>query len=296
MRGSPPNPGWFAPRFRAGGAALFLILLSLGCRSPHRYEQIEAELRTRERELAETRAELEQARNLLRAYDVARQRTPPAPATGRGPYLPIKEIAIGRGTGGVDDDGAAGDEGFLVVIVPKDEDGSAVKVPAAATIAAWDISPAGLKTPIGAWEIPSDRLRRTWKSGLFSTGYFVALPWQTPPANDRVRIAVRLVTTDGRAYEADRDISVKPPVPLRGRGPDNVLPYPQPDPGSSSPVRPPHRPNPLPEYPPNPGHPRPLHPEQPPPGIPSTIPPGTEELPPPAPLDRGARLRPPVPG
>ncbi|MCS6866812.1 MAG: hypothetical protein RMJ56_08780 [Gemmataceae bacterium] len=291
MRHTITNPGWFATRRSAGLVALLLVAFSGGCRSTQRYEHIEAELRTRERELAETRAELEQARNLLRAYDATRQRQLPA-ASSSGPFLPIQEITIGRGTGGVDDDGATGDEGILVVIVPKDEDGSAIKVPASATIAAWDISPAGLKTPIGTWEIPADRLRRTWKSGLFSTGYFVAVPWQTPPANDRVRIAVRLVTPDGRAYEADRDIRVKPPMPLRDRGPDHLLPYPQPAPTAPHSPRGPNAP---PGHSPNPGRPQPLLPESPPPGVPSTIPPGTEELPPPAPLDRGARLQPPIP-
>ena len=43
-------------------------LLLCGCKPNKRYDLIEAELRTRERELADTRAALEQARNLNRAY------------------------------------------------------------------------------------------------------------------------------------------------------------------------------------------------------------------------------------
>ncbi|MBN9121936.1 MAG: hypothetical protein J0I06_22810 [Planctomycetes bacterium] len=262
--------------------------LFLGCKSNNRYDLIEAELRTRERELADTRAQLDQSRNLLRAYEVAQQRGAPAPVGG-GVYLPVKEIAIGRGTGGVDEDGNPGDEGLLVVIVPRDGDGSAVKVPARALVAAWEITPAGLKNLIGSWDVPADRLRSTWKSGFISTGYFVALPWQTPPSTDRVRIAVRLVTTDGRAFEADRDVNVKPPYPPRG-GAGNVLPYPQPAvPGlPSTPVRPG-----VPMITPPPGGRQPLLPEMPPPGVPPAIPPGTEELPPPAPVERGARFLPP---
>lgn len=244
-------------------------LFFAGCRSNNRYDLIEAELRTRERELSDTRAQLDQARNLNRAYEAGQQRGAPAPVGG-GVFLPVKEIAIGRGTGGLDEDGAPGDEGLLVVIVPKDEDGSAVKVPARALVAAWEITPAGLKNPIGSWNVTADKLRGTWKSGLISTGYFVALPWQTFPSSDRVRVAVRLITTDGRAYEADRDVTVRPPSPPRG--PNNVLPYPQP----SAP--------PLQTTPVNPGR-QPLFPDP--------LPPGTEELPPPAPLERGARFRPP---
>lgn len=263
MRHHSPNVRRFARRIAVCGVVC--VLFGTGCRSNNKYELIEAELRTRERELADTRAALEQSRNLLRAYDASQSRAPatgPQPGTvgGSGPFVPVKEIALARGTGGVDEDGAPGDEGLMVVIVPKDEDGSAVKVPGRALIAAWEITPAGLKSPIGSWEIPSDKLRRTWKSGLISTGYFVAVPWQTLPSNERVRIAVRLITTDGRAFEADRDVTVKPPPGPRGGGR------------------------------------QPVFPEMPPPGVPSALPPGTEELPPPAPTEgeRGARLLPPV--
>lgn len=264
-----------------GVTSLFLV----GCKSNNRYDLLEAELRTRQRELADTRAQLDQARNLLRAYETAQQRGAPAPAGG-GVFLPVKEIAIARGTGGVDEDGHPGDEGLLVVISPKDEDGSAVKVPARALVAAWEITPAGLKNPIGSWNVPADKLRATWKSGLISTGYFVPLPWQTPPSTDRLRIAVRLVTTDGRAYEADRDVNVRPPHPFRDSG--NVLPYPQPAGPGVAPAPPG-----VPTIPMPPGR-QPLFPEMAPPGVPSTIPPGTEELPPPAPVERGAKFGPPV--
>jgi outer membrane murein-binding lipoprotein Lpp len=279
MRLHRPNLIRFARRAAVCGVASLILV---GCRSNNRYDLIEAELRTRERELADARAQLDQSRNLLRAYEASQQRGQPAP--GGGVFLPLKDIAIGRGTGGVDEDGVPGDEGLLVVVVPRDEDGSAVKVPARALVAAWEITPAGLKNPIGSWEITSDRLRGTWRSGLVSTGYFIALPWQTLPSTDRVRVAVRLVTTDGRTYEADRDVSVRPPLP---GVPNNVLPYPQP----SAPR--PAAPTPLPATPVRPPGRQPLYPEMPPPGVPSAIPPGTEELPPPAPAERGARFGPP---
>ncbi len=270
MRHHSPNVRRFARRIAVCGVVC--VFLSSGCKSNNKYDLIEAELRTRERELANTRAELDRSRNLLRAYEASQSRAPltgPQPGAS-GPFVPVKEVALARGTGGVDEDGAPGDEGLMVVIVPKDEDSSAVKVPARAIVAAWEITPAGLKSPIGSWEISSDKLRRTWKSGLISTGYFVAVPWQTLPSNERVRIAVRLTTTDGRVFEADRDVTVKVTVVPRAGG-GNV---------PTIPVLPSGR--------------QPIFPEM--PGVPSVIPPGTEELPPPAPVEgeRGARLLPPV--
>jgi hypothetical protein len=278
------TPPTFRSRSRSRGAARSLLFCALlcahcalatGCRSNNRYDLLEVELRTRERELADARAALDQSRNLLRAYEQSQR---PAPGSGApGPFLPVKDISFGRGTGGADEDGAPGDEGMVLVIVPKDEDGAAVKVPGRAVVAAWEVSPAGIKSPIGSWDVPAEKLRRTWKSGLISTGYFVALPWQTVPTSDRVRVAVRLVTSDGRTYETDRDITVKPPS---GAIPRGALPMPQPAvPGFGTPR--------LPAAPPGSGR-EPLFPDP--------LPPGAEELPPPSRsgTERGAKLLPPV--
>lgn len=274
---TPPTFQTRSRRTRGAELLLFLCaLLSAGCRSNNRYDQIEAELRTRERELADARAALDQSRNLLRAYEQSQRPAPPGGGGAPGPFLPVKDISLGRGTGGADEDGLPGDEGMVLVIVPKDEDGAAVKVPGRAVVAAWDVSPAGIKSPIGSWDVPADKLRRTWKSGLISTGYFVALPWQTIPTSDRVRVAVRLVTSDGRAYETDRDITVKPPSGALPRG---ALPMPQPAaPGFGTPR--------LPAAPPSGREPL----------FPDPLPPGAEELPPPSRsgTERGAILLPPV--
>jgi hypothetical protein len=283
------TPPTLASRPRTRGAVRLLFFCSLlvahcalatGCRSNNRYDLLEAELRTRERELADARAALDQNRNLLRAYEQSQR---PAPASGApGPFLPVKEISFGRGTGGADEDGAPGDEGMVLVIVPKDEDGAAVKVPGRAVVAAWEVSPAGIKAPIGSWDVPAEKLRRTWKSGLISTGYFVALPWQTVPTSDRVRVAVRLVTSDGRAYETDRDVTVKPPGGALPR--TNVLPPPQPAvPGFG-----------VPKLPGGGGGAPPSSGRE--PLFPDPLPPGAEELPPPSRsgTERGAILLPPV--
>jgi hypothetical protein len=198
---------------RVGRLVCCAAVLSIGCRSAQRYEGIEAELRTRERELAEARIELRNARQLNEIYE-RQHHGPPAGAVianGGAPNIPLRDITLGRGTGGVDDDGRPGDETLQVVIVPKDDDGTAVKVPAKATVQAWAVGTDGIKTSIGRWEVSPEHLRKTWRSGLLSTGYFVPLQWQCPPGTERVRIAVRLTTLDGRPYETDRDVTVRPP-------------------------------------------------------------------------------------
>jgi hypothetical protein len=255
-------------RFAAG---LIIFLSLVGCRSNKHYDGIEAELRTRNRELAEAQKELERTRAINRAYEQSRGAIPgaePIPLVP-GAGCSIREIALGRGTGGVDDDAIPGDEYLMVVIIPTDEDKSPIKVPARAAIGAWEFGPDGLKRGIGMWEIAPEQLRSTWKSGLLATGYFVPLQWQNYPTTARVRVAVRLTTVDGRMYEADRDISVRPMMP--------AMPA-------------------LPVLPPAPDR-QPLLPGTPPPGVPPVLPPGYEELPPPTGVDprRGAQLLPPAP-
>lgn len=237
------------------------VLLLAGCRglgkNDQRYDALEAELRTRERELIETRAERDRLKQLADLYGRSAPVPPGAWAGGPvfhpgtdAPTLPVRSVELGRGTGGVDEDGRPGDESLMAVVIPRDDDGTAVKVPARVTVLAWEVSPQGIKTPIGKWEVGPDQLRRTWRSGLLSSGYFVPLQWDKAPCTERVRVAVRLVTLDGQGYEADRDVTVRP-LPGVGPGPTGpatipppAVPLPRPDvpPGAEELPPPPGRP------------------------------------------------------
>ena len=240
-----------------------------GCRSNNRYDLIEAELRTRERELADTRAALEQSRNLLRAYEASQRPASahrPTPRwarcvrAGEGHRDRPRHRRRGRGRRPRRRRPDGGDRAARRGRVRGESAG------------AGDGRRVGDHTRRA--EEP-DRLvehsgrqdsARRGKAALFSTGYFVAVPWQTLPSTDRVRVAVRLITTDGRAVRGrprrDRETA---PSAARCR---EELPYPQP-------IGPSGR--------------QPLLPEMPPPGVPSALPPGTEELPPPMRVERGAR-------
>ncbi len=191
---------------------LFLLVLitSCGCRAVTRspYDLIESELRTKERELEQTRAELQNARLLNDAYGRS-TRGAIVPDGNSQLIQPVKEIVLGTGTGGVDNDGRPGDEELQVVIVPRDGDNSAVKVPATATILAYEIATNGSKKAIGRWDVSADTMRKLWRGGLFTTGYYLTLRWDQLPAYERVRIQVRLQTADGRDYETDRDVTIR---------------------------------------------------------------------------------------
>ena len=151
-----------------------LVFAVSGCKlgnltgNDKKYDLLEAELRTRERELTEARAELNQARLLNQTYQRQPQHPQPGFAPGGwvdpaysqhgggAPTLPLREITLGTGTGGVDDDRNPGDESLQVVIIPKDDDGTAVKLPGRALVMAFEINRQGLKTQIGQWEVPPD--------------------------------------------------------------------------------------------------------------------------------------------
>jgi hypothetical protein len=66
-----------------------------------------------------------------------------------------------------------------------------------------------MKKPLSSWEISAADLRRTWKTGLFSTGYFVVLPWKCPPSTEKMRVVAQFETADGHLYETDKDITIR---------------------------------------------------------------------------------------
>jgi len=202
-------------RFAACLLPLALLAAAAGCRSN---DLVESELRARERDVRELRDELHR----LEFQNEALQRELGASrSAGAHPVLPevaassfgLKRLTLGRGTGGLDDDRVPGDEALQVVLEPRDGDDAVIKAPGSASISALQISPEGLKTPISSWNVTPDELRRAWRSGLFTTGYVLVLPWQAPPTGEQVRVVVQFKTADGRVFEADRDVRVRPAPP-----------------------------------------------------------------------------------
>src|SRR5262249_32012155 len=106
-------------------------------------------------------------------------------------------------------------EALQVVLEPRDPDGQAIKAPGRLTVTALQVSPEGLKIPLSTWEIAPDQLRRTWRNGLLSTGYYVVLPWKSWPTNPKLRVVAQFTLADGRIFEADKDVAIRLPPTLR---------------------------------------------------------------------------------
>src|SRR5438309_5871388 len=208
-------------------SATFLFSAAAGCR---RADLVEAELRPRARELRESRADLNQSEAYNQAlqselHDVRSSSSSKLTPERASQIYTIREVVLGRQTGGYDDDNIPGDEALQVVLEPRDPDGQAIKAPGHLRVTALETSPEGLKTPLSTWEISPQELRRTWRNGLLSTGYYVVLPWKNWPTSSRLRVVAQFVLADGRVFEADKDVTIRLRPDLRLSTPPGSAPH-----------------------------------------------------------------------
>jgi hypothetical protein len=202
-----------------------LFIPAAGCRN---CDLVEAELRTKDKELRHLKGELENTRLYNQALQTELQSLRPVSVAPMSPELAsqtytLKEIVLGRQTGGYDDGSRPGDTALQVVVEPRDPDGSAIKAPGTLVVEVLQITPEGLKTPLSSWQIPPEQLRKNWRSGLLSTGYQLVLPWKVQPTYSKLRVTVRLMVADGRVFEADKDVTIRLPPSLESK-PGPVLP------------------------------------------------------------------------
>src|SRR5438270_2847407 len=108
------------PRVALLGA---LALAAAGCRG--NCDLVESELRVKDADLRELRAELDHcaATNQAMQLELKTLRgepvTPETVAEKAADLYPVKSLALGRGTGGRDEDGCPGDEALQVNLEPR---------------------------------------------------------------------------------------------------------------------------------------------------------------------------------
>jgi hypothetical protein len=214
---------------------------ALGCRS--NCDVVERELHAREIDLLAAREEIDRSHAINEGLQTELQALrgdpaslPPGSCDKPGVMAyPIRSLTLGRQTGGRDGDASCGgDDALQVIVQPLDADNQPVKVPGSLVVQALEITPAGLKQPLSSWQISDDELRRSWRTGLLSTGYVLVLPWKVWPSNEKVRVVAQFRLPDGRLFEADRDVTVRVAPAEKRPAP----PMPPPD----APVLPPPRP------------------------------------------------------
>jgi hypothetical protein len=193
--------------------AALVASVAAGCRTSPRKDLVEAELRVKDRDLRELHAELERTdaynQYLQRELGHLQQAHPGDPIVeGVSPFA-VKNLTLGRQTGGVDEDRCPGDEALQVIVEPRDCDNHVLKAAGMAQVHAVEITPEGVKRPLSTWQVDAESLRKSWRTGLLSTGYFLTLPWKVTPTTQKMRVVVQFVGQDNRLFEADRDITLR---------------------------------------------------------------------------------------
>jgi hypothetical protein len=206
-----------------------LLLPAAGCRNNS--ELVEAELAARERDVRELKEELQRLEwhneALQKELSVSQHDNPRLAPEHATQIFELRRIVLGRSTAGYDQDNHLGDDALQVALEPRDGADHVIKAPGTLSVTALEVSPEGIKTPFSSWTVLPEQLRDSWKTGFFSTGYVLVLPWQTPPHCEHVRVVARLQTPDGRLFETDRDIRVVlRPEMLKPRLPAPVAPGP----------------------------------------------------------------------
>jgi hypothetical protein len=203
----------------------FVCLALSGCLgSRGNVELLEARLRQEqdrllvyERQLAGTQGELQIARqeaDILRGQlkDLGER---PLPAEYTQSVFEVRGIQFnGLMTGGRNRDGQPGDDVLVAVVTPVDEHGDLVKLAGAIELEALDLTRPEAERVIARWTFSPEELRSNWRSGLFSAGYQFELPWPEPPRSEELLLHGRLVTADGRQFDASHTIKVKPAVAM----------------------------------------------------------------------------------
>jgi hypothetical protein len=206
---------------RVASAACWLLagLAGAGCRN---CDAVEAELRIRDQQNLALRAKLREVElnNMLVQREMYEQRTvlPPGPGPNSWKLPPevtgssstVQRITLGRLTGGNSSISGAGDDSLQVVVEPRDAADRVLKAPGALQVAALEITSEGVKRPVGSWDLSADQLAAKWRGGLFGSAYDLTLPWQQQPAGPQVRVVVRFTTPEGRTFEAERDVTIRP--------------------------------------------------------------------------------------
>lgn len=220
LRCLPILPAVFLPACRTGGK-----------------DKLETTIRQRDQRIVQLQEDIDKLAgyNLALQTEVRIMRGQPLPSACDPftPLYPVRSLVVGRATAPIDEDRLPGDEGVQVVLEPRDADGKLQRAPASGSVTILEVDNQGLKSPIGTWDYSPDQMRSSWKQGLLTSGFVLNCLWQAPPKSDKLKILASFTMEDGRRFEAEKDLAIRPPVDRSGTLPGSGIPLPSP--GSSMP-------------------------------------------------------------
>ena len=133
------------------------------------------------------------------------------------PY--VTHVVLNRRlTSGFDGDGEPGDEGFIIVLEPRNADGQYVPLAGAVSVVAIDLELDGPESRLGHWNFTANETSQNLRTTLLAKGIHLQIPWTTtPPEHSRLRVFVRYKTVDGRQLEDDEQVLIVVPGELSNR-------------------------------------------------------------------------------
>ncbi len=130
-----------------------------------------------------------------------------ASATSLFDNLTVAQITLHPSlTGGIGS-GAAGDEGLLVVVEPRDFAGKIVPLAGETSVALIDPALSGEEARLARWDFSAAQTERMLHTGS-EPGIHLRLKWRSLPEHDRLKVFVRYTTRDGRKLQAEQIIAV----------------------------------------------------------------------------------------
>ncbi len=200
---------------------MLLCGLAAGCTLRPNTAALENELRTHEDRILTLEQELQQSRDeLVVARRESEHLREVATASGETVLATEQADVLFRAeglrintllTGGIDEDGIAGDEILSLVLEPFDADGQTLKLPGDVAIDVTDPAQGTADSVVGRWTYSADETRKQWHSGLLVTGFKFRLPWQSTPTHNTLVVHVKLSTTDGRVFDATETVKIAVP-------------------------------------------------------------------------------------
>lgn len=200
-------------RFVLVGGCLLPLLVTAGCGSP---SKANIELRKQNAELREQVAQLERQladqRLTIQAMESQRNTVAVLPDERLEELFVVHDLRLGRLSGGGDTDpDSPGDEALRIVAAPVDAEGHTLKAAGQFVIEVFEVGDEPQR--IGRWEIPAAEARSHWIDSGLVYGYLFELPWQQPPATDRLVLRVQFEDAlTQRLVSAERIIEVNPPL------------------------------------------------------------------------------------
>jgi hypothetical protein len=136
--------------------------------------------------------------------------TPGAGAMGALDRQPVELKINKRMTGGLDRDRAGGDEGILVLVEPRDDQGKLTRVPGAVSVVLMDPSQTGEASRVARWDFQAHEFEKHFKKSPFGTGLEYELKWpkEAPTARD-LMLFVRYISPEGTKLTSDTPLAIR---------------------------------------------------------------------------------------